>query len=800
MTGIFSAKKFPLYTIKKTAFLFLMLVQAAAIAQNGSIKGKVSTSEGKAAEYVNVGLVGTKKWATTGQDGQYSITDVPAGKYTLKVSTVGLQGQAKEVEVMAGESLTVDFSLSENTQQLQEIVIEAAKSTNERPVAIGKIAIRSLDLPQSIAVIDKAVLEQQQSTGLTDVLKNVNGVYLMGNTGGTQEEIAGRGFAFTSSNTFKNGVRYNNTTMPEITALESVEIMKGSSAILFGNVAAGGIINLVTKKPLFKNGGEVSMRTGSFDFYKPSIDVYGVLNQSKTAAYRVNTVYERSHSFRDVVNAERFYINPSFALKLTPKLDVLVEGDYLRDNRTNDYGVGAIDYQLIDVPRSTFLGAKWSYNKTEQKSISSSITYHFSDRWEIRNVTAFQDYENDLFGTTRPNASSQFIRSNGNWKRGIQRTAISEEYLISQLDLTGRFSTGFLKHNLLIGVDADKYYTKTIAYKGITNYDSINVFDLEKYKQRNDIPDLVINTTTVSPVKRAGAYIQDLISITKKIKLLAGVRVTYLESFSDVNTYATNTTTTSRLFDHAVTPRFGIVYQPLTTTSVFASYSNSFALNTGVDINGDALAPSYINQYEAGVKNDLFKGFISTNLTVYQIVNSALAQMSLENGNTNANVKELAGEVTSKGLELDLSSRPVKGISFIAGYSYNDTRYTKSNTFIVGSKLRYNPSHTANASIYYAMNERSVLRGLNFGFGAFYVGDRVAGRSTRVTVPNDAFKLMTLPDYCLLDASIGYSRNRFSLRVKVSNLLDVLSYNVHDDNSVNPIAPRSVMSTLSYKF
>ncbi|MCW3101824.1 MAG: fhuA [Bacteroidetes bacterium] len=786
--------------LKLPAFILFVLVQAIAIGQNGSIKGKISTSEGKAAEYVNVGLVGTKKWAATDQGGQYTITDVPAGKYTLKVSTVGLQGQAKDIEVIAGESLTVDFLLPENTQQLQEIVIEAAKSNNERPVAIGKIAIRSLDLPQSIAVIDKATLEQQQSTGLTDVLKNVNGVYLMGNTGGTQEEIAGRGFAFTSSNTFKNGVRYNNTTMPEITALESVEIMKGSSAILFGNVAAGGIINLVTKKPLFKNGGEVSMRTGSFDFYKPSIDVYGVLNPAKTAAYRVNTVYERSHSFRDVVNAERFYINPSVALKLTPKLDVLVEGDYLRDNRTNDYGVGAIDYQLIDVPRSTFLGAKWSYNKTEQKSISSAITYHFSDRWEIRNVTAFQDYDNDLFGTTRPNASSQFIRSNGNWKRGVQRTAISEEYLISQLDLTGRFSTGFLKHNLLVGVDADKYYTKTIAYKGIATYDSINVFDLEKYRQRNDIPDLTINTTTVSPVKRAGAYIQDLVSITKKIKLLAGVRITYIESFSDVNTYATNTTTKSRLFDHAITPRFGIVYQPLSTTSIFASYSNSFALNTGVDINGDALAPSYINQYEAGIKNDLFKGFISTNLTVYQIVNSGLAQMSLENGNTNANVKELAGEVTSQGLELDLSSRPIKGISFIAGYSYNDTRYTKSNTFIVGSKLRYNPSHTANASIYYAVNERSALRGLNFGFGAFYVGDRVAGRSTRVTVLNDSYKLMTLPDYCLLDASIGYSRNRFSLRVKVSNLLDVLSYNVHDDNSVNPIAPRSVMSTISYKF
>ena len=780
--------------------ILLMFLTSSVFSQTGSVKGKVTASDGKPAEFVNVGIPGTRLAATTGPAGEFTRESIPVGKQTIKASTVGSTGQTKEIEVIENQTAIVDFTLEESTQQLKEIVVEAAKSINEKPVAIGKIAIRPIDLPQSVAVIDKTILEQQQTIALSDVLKNVNGVYLMGNTGGTQEEIAGRGFAFTSSNTFKNGVRYNNTTMPEVTALESVEIMKGSSAILFGNVAAGGIINLVTKKPLFKNGGEVALRTGSFDYYKPTIDVYGTLNQSKTAAYRVNTTYERSRSFRDIVNAERFYINPSFAVKVTKKFDVLVEGDYLRDNRTNDYGVGAINYTLVDIPRNTFIGAKWSYNKTEQKSISTGLTYHLNDSWEIKSVTSFQHYNNDLFSTTRPNSNSQFVKTNGNWKRGVQRTGINEEYMISQLDLTGRFSTGFLKHNLLIGVDADKYYTKTTAYKTLTSYDSINIFDIHKYKQRNDIPDLQVNTVTVSPIKRAGAYIQDLISITKRIKLLAGVRVTYLESFSDVYTYSSNSTTKSRLFDHAVTPRFGLVYQPFTTTSVFASYSNSFTLNTGVDINGEALPPSYINQYEAGIKNDLFKGFVSANITVYQIVNSALAQMSMENNNTNTNIKELAGEVTSQGLEIDLSSRPIRGISFIAGYSYNDTRYTKTNTYIVGSRLRYNPSHTANANINYIISENSKLSGLNFGLGAFYVGDRVAGRSTRVNVANDAFKLIAVPDYFLLDASIGYTRNRVSLRIKMSNLMDVLSYNVHDDNSVNPIAPRSVMSTLSFKF
>lgn len=786
--------------ISKIISLFIVLISVSGFAQNGTLKGKITTSDGQPAEFVNVGLLGTKKAISTNANGEYILDDIQPGAYVLKVSFVGLESQSKEVQVSAGSVTAVDFSLSENTQKLKEIVIEAAKSSNERPVNIGKIAIKPIDLPQSIAVIDRVILEQQQTLNLSDVVKNVNGVYIMGTTGGTQEELAGRGFAFTSSNTFKNGVRFNSTTMPELSSLENVEVMKGSSAILFGNVAPGGVINLVTRKPQYKNGGTVTMRTGSYDFYKPSVDVYGALDNKHIAAYRINTSYEKAGSFRDIVGSERYYVNPSILIKPFKKLELLVEGDFLKDNRTNDYGVGSINYQLVDIPRNTFLGAEWSYNKTEQKSITSTLTYHLNNNWEIRNVTSYQEYDNDLFSTTRPNANSQFVRANGNWKRGVQRTGISEEYAISQLDLTGRFSTGFIRHNLLVGVDADKYYTKTLAYKTLNVYDSINIFDVNKYKQRRDIPDLAYNTTTTSPLKRAGAYIQDLISITEKIKLLAGVRVTYLETFSDVYTHATNTTTTSRLFDHAVTPRFGLVYQPVKTIAVFGSYANSFALNTGTDVNGNALAPSFINQYELGIKNDLYKGFISTNLTVYQIVNSNLAQMSLENGNTNANIKELAGEVTSKGFELDINSKPIRGISFIAGYSYNETRYTKSNTYIVGSKLRYNPAHTANASVYYSFAENSVLNGFNLGAGVFYVGDRVAGRSTRVTVPNDSFKLMSLPDYTLLDGSIGYSRDKISIRVKISNILDTLSYNVHDDNSVNPIAPRLITGTVSFKF
>jgi iron complex outermembrane receptor protein len=782
-----------------TRILFAIIFCGTTVfAQNAVLNGKISTSDKKPAEFVTIGLLGTQHTTTSNQAGEYTLQNIVPGTYTLVVNMVGVQSFKQEVTLAAGDNKTINLELSETSRQLQEVVISANKSINEKPVMIGKVAIKPMDLPQSTTQVDREVMEQQQTLRVSDALKNVNGVYVSGTTGGGQEELSGRGFTFGSSNTFKNGVRYNNSTMPEMSGIERMEVMKGSTAILFGNVAAGGIINLVTKKPLFENGGEVSMRVGSYDFYKPSLDVYGAV--SKNVAVRVNTTYEKARSFRDEVKAERFCVNPSILIRAGKKTDILIEGDFLKDDRTSDFGVGAINYTLIDVPRSRFLGTKWAYYNTEQASASATITHHFSDNVELRSVTSFQEFTSDLFSVQRPNANSQFVRADGRWIRGLQRTTINENYGITQLDLTARFNTWSVKHNLLFGADLDQYTTKTTAYTPLNVYDTVNVFDPEMYTQRNDIPDLTKRTLTSAPTTRTGVYLQDLISLGKKVKVLAGVRFSYFEIESDVLTYSSGAITNTKMFNHAFSPRFGVVYQPLPATAIFASYSNSFTPNTGVDINNEALPPSLIDQYEVGIKNDFFKGLFSANFTVYQIVNSNLAQTSLANGNNNSNIKELAGEVTSQGAELDLSTRPWTGFSLIAGYSFNETKYTKSNTYIVGSLLRYNPNHTANLSIYYQYSGDNVLNGLNAGISTLYFGQRFGGRSTRVTQPNDTYKLIEVNPYTQIDASIGYTYKKTSFRVKVSNILDELSYNVHDDNSVNPIAPRQFAATLTVKF
>lgn len=794
-------------TCRTVLFLLLAFNASLSFAQTGSITGMVQTRVGDGIPGANISLQGMNRGTVTNENGHFQLEGLKEGTYALVISSIGFHTMQQSVTVMPGRSTAIKLELAEAIYQLDEVTITNQRSLNEQSALIGKAGIKLFDLPQSMMTLSRDVLDQQQTVRLSDAIKNVNGLYVMGTTGGYQEELAGRGFAYNSSNTFKNGARFNNGILPEMSSLERVEVMKGSTAILFGNVAAGGIVNLVTKKPKFERGGEVSMKVGSFGFYKPSLDIHGPLDEKNRMAFRINTAHENAGSFRDGVSSKRFYFNPSLLIKAGQKTDVLLEGDYLDDHRTLDYGIGAINYQIPAVPRNRFIGASWSYYDGVQKSLTLTVTHKLNQRWKLTGVAAGQDFRTDLFGTTRPNANSQFVKADGKWIRGLQRSQVKENYWMAQVDLTGTMQVVGTEHTVLVGADVDGYNTNTTAFFNLAQYDSINLFNLELYKQRSDIPSLNKRTFTRNPVRRVGIYAQDLIAITPKLKALAGLRYSYLDRQNNVYTFPTATApesqTVTNNYDGAFTPRFGLVFQPTTITSLFASYANSFNLNSGIDINSKPLAPSFVDQYELGIKNEILKGFLSANVTLYQIVNSNFAQaVIVPSGNPNnipANAQELAGEVTSKGIEVDLVSRSYRGLSVIAGYSFNETRYTKSNIYEVGSRLRYNPQHTANMSLYYNFPEQSLLKKFNIGTTLFYVGDRVAGRSTRLTVNNDSFRLMPLPDYLLLDASVGYITGRFTMRLRVNNLTNQLSFNVHDDNSVNPIAPRTVTASLAIK-
>lgn len=782
----------------RLAIIMLCLISLNAV--GGEITGQITDQNNTPISFVNVFIKENKLGTVTNESGIFNFKNLENGDYTLVVSYIGFKTQERKIKLNKDEKLVRNFILTENDVQLSEVVVSGDRTMNEKKISIGKMNIAPLDLPQSSYVIDGVILEKQQTLRLSEALQNVTGIYQMGSTGGYQEELGGRGFNFGSSNTFKNGVRFNNSIMPEISSLEKVEILKGSSAILFGNVAAGGVLNLVTKKPKFENGGSWSLRTGSNEFYKPSFDIYGAFNNSNFAAYRIGMTYEKSNSFRDVVESERTYFNPSFLINVSENTNLLIEGDYLHDVRTPDFGTGAINYEIAEVPRNQFLNVSWAKNEAEQTSGTATLTHNLTNDWQIRFLTGIQNYRGEQFGASRPNAGTGIIRANGNWVRSTAKSSSSENYALAQFDITGNLTTGFVKHQVLIGVDADTKSGRSNAFASV-KYDSINIFDLNQYVQRNDVPNVAKTTYTLTPVNRFGIYAQNLMHLNDEIKILAGIRWSYSDSRSEVYNALTNAQNSKTSnFDHAFSPRLGLVYQPLPNHSVFASYSNSFELNTGLDLNDEPLKPSYIDQFEIGTKNDFMDRLFSVNLTGYYIVNSNLAQSVYPQNPNHPNAKELAGEITSRGFELDFMLHPILGISAIAGYSFNDSEYSRSNIYIVGSRLRYNPAHTANASVRYEFDNKSLMSGLDLGLNIFYVGDRYAGRSTQLTIANDTRKLIAVPNYTQLDFAAGYALTNFNVKMKITNLTNQLSYYIHDDNAVLPIAPRQFSTTIEYKF
>lgn len=732
-----------------------------------------------------------------------------------------LANQAQEVALATDHNSSKEINenpfdtiKNKKGQILREIVITGNKP--QKPVSAARSGIKLMDLPQSVQVIDNEIISQQQAIRLSEVIKNANGVYVGSARGGAQESLWSRGYDMSANNMFKNGFRYNAGSIPEVSGLERVEFLKGGSALLYGNVAPGGILNLVTKTPKFTRGGEISMQAGSYDYYKPSIDFYGPLNNS--IAYRFTGSYENSKSFRDYVKNDRIYFNPSFLFNISEKTHITVQGDYLSADWTPDFGTGIIGETVLDLPRNIYFGALWSTGNTKSASASILFNHDFNKNWKLAFNSSFQSYRRTQKSTAQMNG----VTSSGDWKRGLTQADAAERIFGDQLSLQGIFNTGNIKHQIFTGVDYENSIAPSYTFAfALADYGTINLFNYNYSTQSTDIPFSQATQLATTNTQRFGAYAQDLISITDYIKVLGGIRWSWQEADVDTKILTTgNTTTSAKTLNTAYSPKAGLIIQPDKETSLFASYSNSFTPNTGTTVDLKTLNPSIIDQYEVGIKKDFWRGILSTNVTLYQITNNNLAQTAQFQAdgvtlNVNNNLKELVGATKGKGIEIDITAKPVEGLNILAGYSFNETKISKSSgtsgSLVVGDILARTPKHTANLSFFYKLPS-GALKGLSFGAIANYIGDRTGGWNDRYVwtenKPATTPKTYTvtiedrdipLEGYTTIDASVGYEWKKFSILCKVSNITNELNYTVHENYSVNPIAPRQVMASLKYK-
>ena len=724
-------------------------------------------------------------------------------------------------------------------QVIEDVNLHKTGNPNVAKPLSAKSNLTMMETPQPIAIVTHEIIEQQQAKQLSEVLQNVNGVYVTSSRGNSQDSFGGRGFILGNDNIFKNGARINSGVFPEVSGLERVEVLKGANAMLYGNTAAGGIINMITKKPRFNHGGSIGLNGGSWNSYKPTLDFYGPL--SNKVAFRVNGTYEYAESFREVVESQKYYFNPSFLINLGERSQLIIEADYMKNDFTPDYGLGGIinkdqTFSLNDkVGRNVFFGTDWQYQNVEQASTNVTFNHQLSNNWTLNAVASYQNYTKDYFSSERvqwgyANAAATRL----SWSRPFNKTYNEQNYGSGQVNINGEFNTGKISHKVLFGADADYSQSDSYAY---TLSATTNILYLDDPSTWGNIamPTSKDNNKNRINTRRVGAYVQDFISLSKQFKVIAGLRWSYIENMATINTNfvtgAKKLTDNTASSDQALSPKVGVVYMPNDQLSVFATYTNSFASNAGEtsseleSINTAATAaqvlaqvqglsrqgikPTSIDQYEIGAKKSLWKNALAVNLTVYQIdYNNYYQSYWYQNAagaviTPDANLKEFAGKMRSRGVELDITGNPTKNISIIGGVSYNNSVYldTPEKGFVEKQRLVRTPATTANASVFYKFTEGG-MKGLKVGAGAYYIGDRLAGwndsKSTDLT-RNGVSRTFELKDYVTVNATIGYDWNKFSIQGKVGNLFDTENFNVHENYSVNPITPRNYYFTLTYK-
>ncbi|WKS95973.1 TonB-dependent siderophore receptor [Riemerella columbina] len=728
----------------------------------------------------------------------------------LSVSTLAF-GQHKKIDTL-------------KVQQIEDVNLHKTGNPNKAKALTTKTNLSVMDTPQPIAIVTHEIIEQQQAKQLSEVLQNVNGLYVTSARGGSQDSFGGRGFNFGNDNIFKNGSRVNSGAFPEVSGLERVEVLKGANAMLYGNVAPGGIVNMITKKPRFNFGGSIGMNVGSWNNYKPTVDLYGPL--SDKVAYRVNGTYEYADSFRDVVNNQKYYFNPSFLFNIGSKTQLIVEADYLKNNFTPDFGLGSItdkkdgSYKINDlVPISTFFGADWQFQNVQQTTSTITLNTEVAENWLLNAVASYQNYVKDYFSTERIQWSydSNIPNDRIKWDRPLNRTYNENNYASLQFNLNGSFKTGDVVHKILIGTDGDYQNVDSYTYDNPKKYGTngsitnatIYLDDPSTWTSGAEIKGLNTIGKVRIPTQRFGFYAQDFIELSKEFKVLAGLRWSYLENKSSIKTdFKTgNTTETAGTVDRAFSPKAGLVYTPNKHLTIFGTYTNSFSPNSGRTIYDEALKPSIIDQFEIGMKKDFWDNAVALNLSLYQITNRNAYQTAEfdKNGNPNSDryVREFAGKMRSRGVELDITGNPMPNLSLIGGFSYNHSVYTETPDdfgYVENQRLVRTPATTANASVFYTFTKG--IKGLKLGATLYYIGDRIAGwNDTKKTLKdrNNVSRLMELDDYTTVALSAGYSWDKFSIQAKVGNLFNTKNYVVHENYSVNPLTPRNFYVTVNYK-
>jgi iron complex outermembrane recepter protein len=687
---------------------------------------------------------------------------LPSTKVTLKT---GAPVASTPPELEAGEEEEVVVT-GEQEQQGYRVPNSSTATKTDTPLR---------DIPGSVQIIPRELLEDRQVTRIQQIVDNVSGLRpdpTSSNAAPSAASFIIRGFSSGATN-FRDGFRdYGFFSPVDVAGVEQIEVLKGPASVLYGQNQPGGIVNIVSKKPLNTSQYIADFTAGSFNFYRPTLDITGPLNRDKTVAYRLNVAYENAGSFRDFVNSESIFVAPALAFQLGKNTTLNLNVDYQRYRFTPDNIPSFVSVpEFLDIPISRFLGEQ-DVNTGVNNSwrVSAILEHRFSENWKLRSA-----FSTTLNTTKRTEVQGfALLDDRRTLDRVVEKADESSENYTLQNELVGKFKTGSIAHQVLFGVELSRErYSFLLQDAPI---DPIDIFNpVYGARPGSFVPffDSEVKTDAL------GIYVQDQITITDQLKLLVGGRFDLAKSSAPADrTGAGNAEST----DSAFSPRAGIVYQPIKPVSLYFSYATSFLPQTGSSATGQIFDPERGRQFELGIKADLIPERLSATLAAFEITKKNV--LVTDPNDENFNIQ--TGEQKSRGMEFNLVGEPVKGWKTALSYAYTNAFVSKDTFIPVGDTLGGVPAHQLGFWNSYQFPS-GVLKGFGVGLGLYYSSQAEAA------LPNT----LVLPSYFRADASVFYKRDNWELQLNVNNFTNTRYYL---GPGTVPQAPLTVLGSFSVKF
>ncbi|MBW8354470.1 TonB-dependent siderophore receptor [Pseudomonas protegens] len=610
------------------------------------------------------------------------------------------------------------------------------------------------ETPQSISVVAKDAVEDLGATRLQDALDYAGGVGRANNFGGqglTTFTVRG----FTTGEFYRNGFPINRgyPNMPDANTIERLEVLRGPATMLYGRGDPGGTFNVVSKQPLPERTVTLGSQLNDQGMRRGTLDASGPLDEDGRLAYRLNVVGEGGDTFRDHVDTERYGVTPVLSWQVSDATRLIFEGDFMRNNAPLDRGVTRYAKQIGSASRDSFFGEK-DVGKLHNDNNMAQLRFEhlLNDDWTLGGGVQWLD------GSLKGNAvEANGIAADGRTLgRNFNYRKLEWTDRDAQLNLTGHFDTAGLQHTLLTGIEYEDYDYQSIIQRssGAVGAYPIDLFD-PLYGQPR--PALTRTPThDKENLKTYAAFVQDQVALTDKLKVLAGARFERFEH--DYETYVPGGKSW-QASDNAVTPRIGVSYDLTETLALYADTARSFKPNTGASRLGGGFAPEKGKSYEMGLKWEALDQQLSVDAAIYQIEKRNV----LTADPVDSTFSVAAGEVRSRGFDVNVAGNLTPEWRVIGGYAYVDAEVTKDNVLRSGTRLLNIPKNSFSLLNMYEFQD-GMLKGLGLGSGLRYVDER-AGQTA-----NTGF---SMGSYTVVDLLGFYKVNdKVRLNLDLKNLFD----------------------------